>query len=455
MRKIAILLALSMMLTAFTACGSSDENLTDTLVLNEDDPYYFLNGMIDGELYVLHGDNTYSPAVFNAATFKWGSIPDSANTGRVIWFKEDFNDIPTFYDGSDKLVMYTRNPVTEKIVLERFKDLGISVGICGMKPLDSGKYSLSTDPDDNNTYPGSDADEILNFRNETVIIDTVQGIKMRTDERLKLNEEQNVVYSDAQTKGVTEYGTITNLAPNNYFDIDIYDGSEKVPLKLYSDTHILGSCTLTKGLNYHFTDNYLQEFELPKDLQTGYYTINSLGIFRYIKAGDTYSMNTDYNVGINEDNAQYKQAKEKADEEYISKYVEPEQSQTIYGSSKKTDIIEAANERIEEQGDIPEEPEEDIVSFSYEIDAQDVFVRFFIEMEAGPEETANARATITTPNGVAIDMSRVKSTGSLYSDVYVETGGEFTVTMHDMSSYNPSTKVDVIDESEVRTGDIE
>lgn len=451
MKKLTlIIVALALTLSTLTACGS-DEVPTDSLTLPEDDKYAFLNGMEDGILYVLHPDNTYTPTVFNAATFNRGEMSGTANKDRIIWFKEDFNDIPTFYEGQDKLVMYTKNQVPEEIFLERFKDLGVSVGLCQLKPRESGKYSISTDPDDNNTYPGSDADEILNYTNETVMVDTIQGISLRTDETLKINEEKDIAYD--QAKDVTEYGTISNLAEYNYYDVDIYDGSKKNVLKLYADTHIMGSCKVIKKLNYHFTYDYLQEFELPPNLYTGYYTINSLGVFRFIAKNDAYTTTTNYNVGADEDeDEKQKPEPEEGDSlgDDLSDYVIPEQeSRTIIGEkSNIDDAVEKADEMIMTD----EEPDkEDVVENAYDIETEDAYVRFMISFDGTPEQSERASAAITTPNGVAMDMTRIDASGALYADLYVETSGQYTITMKNTTGLNPQVNVSIIEEEQANS----
>ncbi len=449
MKKTLLLLLISLCLSLCAGCGSSDAELSDELT-TEDSEKSYLNGMEDGILYVLHADNTYEPTVFNAATFDRGDVASTPSMKRIMWFKQDFEEIPTFTEGQDKLVLYTKDTVAEEITLERFKDLGVSVGICQMKPHDSGKYSVSTDPDDNNTYPESDADKILDYHNGSIIVDNIQNTKIRSGESLTINEEKDVVYE--QTKEISEYGTIMNLEEGAYYDLDIYEGTQKSILKLCADTHIMGSCTVMKKLNYHFTDDYLQEFELPPDIHTGYYTLNALGMFRYISLAEPYTTTTDYNVGIEEENS--RDTNNNEEQTNKNTYKEPEPTKVV-APRNKDEIIDTANAQtvIDDSG--ANSKDGDVAETSYDIEAQESYVRFVVSLTGSEEDIYNATGSIVSPNGVAFPMSRIKTTGALYSDIYVETSGRYKLVLQNASALNPEISVKPIDESEARTGDLE
>lgn len=441
-KKLVITTIMTALLLSLTACGS-DEEMTNRIQTSDAESAY-LNGIEEGGLYVLHKDGIYEPTVFNNATFTRGETTSMPSTKRVVWFKEDFENIPTVYEGTDKLVFYSSTSAYEEIILERYKDLGITVGICGLGALESGKYSIKTNAGENNTFPNSDADAILNFQSESLIVDNVQGIPLRTDEYLKINKEKNIDYEN--TKGVTEYGTITNLEPRKYYNFDFYEGTRKNGIKLLSDVHALGSCTIFKGLNYHFTDDYLQEFELPDGLKTGYYSINALGVFRYIANGDAYTTTTDYNVGIEEENNG--DAYKEEEEEEV--YTRPHEESIVEGTSRKDEIVEKANEQI-----VPEEkPQRDVVERKYDVETSEAYVRFILTLATEAVNDTSTHATITTSGGVELDMYRINTTGSFYLDTYIDTPGQFTITMENMSKYDPGLQIKEIDESEVRNGEI-
>lgn len=473
MKRIAILFLIANMLM-LAACGSSEEEEVDTSViaLAEGSDYSFLNGMEDGNIYVLHNDNTFEPIIFNNATFNYGSLPSSPNPNRIIWFKEDFKDIPTLHarDG-DKLVLYSTSSVNEKIGLERFEDIGVSVGLCHLKISASGKCTCSTRVDDKCSYPGSDADAILNFINSNVIIDSIQGIPIRQKPE-KVEEENQVTYDGSKNKSITKYGTITGLLEDNYYDLLIYDGTIKNTIKLKSDVHIMGSCQIFSGMNFHFLDDYIIEYELPQGLHTGYYNIQGMGLFRYIAKEDTFSSTTDYNIGIAEE-----KVAEKEDSDEGKQMVDVDKSKTIYGDSSDIDEAKAAAKEATEKLELDdtedksdtkdtdntdkdeetktEDNEPDVQEETYEITAGDTYIRFQVSL-SGDEDAVNAASgEITSPDGTTTPLNRVKTTGDLYADIYSESGGQFKIVLNNAKDLSPDISATTISESEVKNGDIE
>ena len=174
-RLITITLCIAATLSLL-ACGGSS-NSTSQKDTNQ------IKSLKDGVYYVRQQNtNKCTPVYFGNATFDSGSVKTSSDAKRILWFKDDFDKIPTLYKG-DSLVMHSKDKFEEKMIFERFEDYGYTIGICGMEELKSGRYSISTDISDACTYPGGDTDEILKLASEgkcdTVTLDTVGNRDVR------------------------------------------------------------------------------------------------------------------------------------------------------------------------------------------------------------------------------------------------------------------------------------
>ena len=275
LKKLGILFLSATLLLC--GCGNANENETET------EDYSYLEKLEQDTYYVRHENKECEKVVFGNATFDEGDIASAAIDYRVIWFKENFEEIPTLYKG-ESLIYCTESELKEEFNFERFEDFGYSIGICGLKPTVSGRYSLSTNIDDRNTYPEGDTDEILMLENELVIMDTLGGKQLR----VPLNEED-------ETGDITRCGTIKGLKKGNSYKAEIYAGTIRHEYVFTADVKILGSMEVVETTDYFFESERIINIEIPEEFNSGYYMINGIGIFRYIN-GDTYDENTDFNV---------------------------------------------------------------------------------------------------------------------------------------------------------------
>ena len=146
-----ICLALSAILAfGLTGCGNkSSENKIGVITFDD------IDKLADGGYYVQHGDVYYQP-YFGQTSFTPGRVASAKDDKRVAWYGEDYANIPTMNKG-DTIVYHSTQPFTEGITIERFEDLGYTVGICQMKETSSGRYSFATDSRKFNVDIKSDA----------------------------------------------------------------------------------------------------------------------------------------------------------------------------------------------------------------------------------------------------------------------------------------------------------
>ena len=107
-RLITITLCIAATLSLL-ACGGSS-NSTSQKDTN------YIKSLKDGVYYVRQQNtNKCTPVYFGNATFDSGSVKTSSDAKRILWFKDDFDKIPTLYKG-DSLVMHSKYKFEEKMI---------------------------------------------------------------------------------------------------------------------------------------------------------------------------------------------------------------------------------------------------------------------------------------------------------------------------------------------------
>ena len=293
LKKIALMSCLTLGLCAITGCG-------DTIATNSQSSDDNLKDLVNGNYYVLHEDGTHDAVYLGEITYSSETTSTPSND-RIIWFNGDEDNIPTLYSG-DKLVYYTTSELTETFYFERFESFGYTVGLCQLEETVSKRYSVSTDPEDLNTYPNSDADVILESSNDSVIIDTVGGTPLRaSDEDNNKSDDsidttnQNTYIPTGSSKDtssmVSRIGTINNLIQDSKYILEIYTGTESLDMNqdiiLTANILALGSMESFTSHDYEFTGTVgIIEITLPEWMESGYYLINGQGLFKYINSSE-------------------------------------------------------------------------------------------------------------------------------------------------------------------------
>lgn len=264
-------------------CGCAKEEKSVEIMSSEMQEEAYLANLEDGNFYIRHKNKICDPVYFGNGTFDAGATVSNPDSARIMWYKDDFNTIPTLYEG-DSLIFYTNNVLNESFIFERFEDLGYSVGICRMAETLSGRFSISTLVEDRCTYPNGDTDELLNLTNELVILDTLGGNYLRV-----VDEEAG------EESYLSRCGTVNGLEQNKKYAAEIYEGTVRHEYIFTADVRILGSMEVTESTDYMFESKKIINIAIPEFFNTGYYMINGIGMFRYVN-GPSYDKNTDFNV---------------------------------------------------------------------------------------------------------------------------------------------------------------
>lgn len=279
--KILSLILIASVSFSLTACGSNSDD-EEQVVQNE--RYEYLNGLADGGYYILHADNTVEGLVFPYATFERNNTGGPSNSRMFIMNRDDYSSIPTLYEG-DRLIYYYTGVLTESFWYERFEDLGYSIGLAGMGITNSGRYSIPTT--EGIFYPDGDTSLLTNFANEIVLMETLGGIPLRAVR----SDEGSFMF---ESNSVSRCGSILGLTEGDTYKAEIYAGTRLYNYSFTADKRFFASMETTSTINFSFENDTIACIEIPEYFNSGYYTINGYGLFRYVK-GKTYNENDNFN----------------------------------------------------------------------------------------------------------------------------------------------------------------
>ena len=275
------LAALSAGALALGGCGSKDdgkdtEKATQTTVATVGS----MDGLSNGAFAIEHkenGKNIYYLPYSGYATFDKSQAATAANASRVLWFQDDFKAIPTLYEG-DRLVYRYNTSFDEDFTFERYLDLGYTVGVANLSPRETGHYELGVSAKDNsgNINPVSDMTQIESLAGQTVTFETLGG-------------------SEIRSANVTSSGTIRGLKKGKRYKAEIYTGTEVNDFTFTADSHAMCSYQVYTSKDYQYQSSKIIEVSIPSFFNSGYYSIDGSGLFRYVK-GDSYDDNTDFSI---------------------------------------------------------------------------------------------------------------------------------------------------------------
>ena len=269
-KKTVILLSGCMICTFAAGCGGQNSKKED---MNEVQYTERMEDLEDNHFYIEKKDGYASP-YFGETSFDVSDYKKSSSSN-IAWCMDDWNKIPTLYAG-EKLIYKTSQELDEKFYFERFLDDGYTFGICQMEITPSGRYSLNTEADQKRFNKNSSAAALVGMGNKNVIIDSIDQVPLREGD-------------------VTESGTIQGLDKDKTYTVDLYVGTELKEIPITADSRALVSAQIGETSEYEFERNQIIEIKIPDYYNSGYYSINGSGIFRYVK-GDSYGDDTDFNV---------------------------------------------------------------------------------------------------------------------------------------------------------------
>lgn len=282
-RKYAKIKAISLILmftTLTTGCSLSslftrnreyDDENTDVITVTN------VKDLEDNAFYVLHGDNTYYQLYFGETSFNRNTdIPWTADSSRVAWFGTDYSKIPTMHKG-DKLVYHSTSEFSDTFTIERYEDLGYTIGICNMSATGTGRYSFSTNSENMQIDIYASTGGLYQLGDHTATMERIGDIDLR--------------------KGnISRAGTIIGLKHGMTYATDIYIGTNVLKYNFVADVRAMASMDVANTNEYKYTQDSTITIEIPEYFNSGYYNFGNYGIVRYIDSDEEFNESMDMNI---------------------------------------------------------------------------------------------------------------------------------------------------------------
>lgn len=249
---LALVIIMMFSLVGCTSSKSEEEEIkTGVISLSEaGDGLYIMTA--DGELYQPNkqGQN------FDKET-------TTANADRIIVSHENQKYIPKFYK-DDKLVYFasTADGVPTSYTVEKFRNGGYTIGVYGLEQASSGYYTFKAD----NLLDNSNMKELLS---EQMGSDILSLISIDDD---KITDSM-----------VNKAGCIDDMDEDEKVTIGVMKGTHYKEYETIADTVVYYSVSTHSIGTYKTTKNGYIEIELPKELTSGYVSINNSGIFQIME----------------------------------------------------------------------------------------------------------------------------------------------------------------------------
>lgn len=266
-------LLIGLTLSLLTGCSSEDSQDNSNEATIETN----VNKLKNGSFYI-ERDNTYYEAFLGDATFTRNSVVKNGDSSRVAWLNESTDTkIPTMYPG-DKIVYRQNEGIFEgDVTVERFYDLGYTIGVCGLKANTAGRYTFDTDVKELNVNPSSDANQLTSAGDSQAVIESIGNAKLRSG-------------------NISEAGTIIGLEKGKTYSTDVYVGTILKNYKIKADVKALMSTETYEIKNFEYMQNKTISITLPTWLNSGYYLVEGYGFIKYSTSGKEWDESTDVNV---------------------------------------------------------------------------------------------------------------------------------------------------------------
>lgn len=182
---------------------------------------------------------------------------------RVLYFVGDEKMVPTHYKG--EVLAYKSADITLKesgLTLERFKDLGYSLGVYGGEIGNDGYYHMSVKK---NCAEGSDAQKTFSYSS----IDDIRLVSVNGTPAKDLVDPAS--------------GVFLNLEKGKTYNVEFYVGTYYYMQEITADAHFLQAFEYYyyDGSNIQDTKLSYLSFETPENLKSGWYNVNGNGVFEY------------------------------------------------------------------------------------------------------------------------------------------------------------------------------
>lgn len=293
-KKILSLGIAALMAVSLSACGGNDDG---DIYKGSEIPSYTEREIAEGTyIKKTHNDqkgvDSFQPLLATPL--------ESDNRGNFYtWFTSKYDDlIPRFQEG-DQIVFYSETKRPTSYTLYRMKDMDYTLGILFNVRMNEGDINRPTIISFSGTY--NEMSPVC-----TVVPEAI-GVSSADIQITEINEKEfstNILADDSFLKGLTA---------QTMYNIGFYCGTVFKQVMVKADTHLFIQENTSVTSSYvELKDKYF-EIILPSNMDTGFYYMEGVGMFRY--EGKTNPIEDDMEPIVSGEESQAEEP------------VEPEQSQ--------------------------------------------------------------------------------------------------------------------------------
>lgn len=229
-----------------------------------------------GAFYVEKNDGTFQRLYIGQTSYAKGRLTDSPSSGRVAWFGKDYDRIPTMQKG-ERIAYRSSSEFDDNFNIERYEDIGYTIGICGMTESSTGRYKFSTDPDRMQIDIDTSAGQLYQLGEHTATIDRIGDVDLRRG-------------------NISRAGTVIGLEHGKTYATEVYIGTEIIRYSFIADVRAFVSSDVSYINSYAYTQGNTIVFSFPDWFQSGYYCVEGYGFVRYISSAREFTEMMDLNI---------------------------------------------------------------------------------------------------------------------------------------------------------------
>lgn len=287
-KKSLIIITIStLMASVLCGCGALRTNEKKDSEASRFDATNNSARLYDGQYYIWHDDEQSNIEKdincdasrfkdYNYKVFKPVFTDEKISSNVLMMLEKNDEKIPVYHEG-DCLIYYSTKKIPDAITFTKYYDHGYSLGIYGLreKIQYSGQYVIGSEE---NVKVGSSVDKIISlFKKEisTVSLAQVGEIAPSAD-------------------NLSTIGTLKGLIRGSKYEVCVYGGTDRYLINAAeADTRIFSRMGDYTGYTYSMVSNGIMKIEIPPYFESGYYSINDAGIFKYVKDSDDDNFNAE------------------------------------------------------------------------------------------------------------------------------------------------------------------
>ena len=217
--------------------------------------------------YYIMNQKTKVTESFFSEGITFSSNTNTANPDRVIWEIDRDHMIPVV-DKNKKLIYVNTKSIPSSITLEKFTDVGYTIGLRKMK-VSEDTGDVTVEIYNQNYKAGSDMlvkglNANLNIRSAYATIYSINGKRVTADD-------------------ITPCGSFYALDKKKEYDLVLYQGTKYIELSVIADTRIFFSSDVYSITEYEYTKDGYIILTIPSYVPSGYYRVGTSGLFYYDK----------------------------------------------------------------------------------------------------------------------------------------------------------------------------